>query len=159
MLKILKQQKADHEKKLEAEREVEDEKRQQQQFMQLGITPEVVEQTSIPDSAALLTIKNAFRTKFQSLITNILKIALTNDEEKLSCLITAYYEVALEEDIILKALSSQWYQWLMFVWAFDKNYIGSRIKEDSSYINFEQLFDLIKKQHELFPEDQIKNIK
>ena len=33
----------------------------------------------------------------------------------------------------------------MFVWAFEKNYIGLRTKPDSLFINYEQLFDLIKK--------------
>jgi hypothetical protein len=57
-------------------------------------------------------------------MTNVLKIALQKEEEKLACIITAYYEVTLEEEMIIRALTSENYQWLFFVWAFDKNYIG-----------------------------------
>ena len=46
--------------------------------------------------------------------------------------------------MIIKALSMDNYRWLLFVWAFDKNYIGSRVR-DSMFITFEQLFDLIMK--------------
>ena len=59
-------------------------------------------------------------------MTNILKIALQKEEEKLACIITAYYEIALEEEMIVRAITNSNYQWLLFVWAFDKNYIGPR---------------------------------
>lgn len=36
---------------------------------------------------------------------NVLKRALTNNEEKLSCIITAYYEFYLEEDMIIGGLA------------------------------------------------------
>jgi hypothetical protein len=39
--------------------------------------------------------------------------------------------VALEEEMIIRALTSENYEWLMFVWAFGKNYIGLRNKADS----------------------------
>lgn len=70
-------------------------------------------------------------------MTNVLKIALQKDEEKISCIITAYYEVSLEEEMIIRALANYNYHWLMFVWAFDKNYVGPRTKDDSLFINFE----------------------
>ena len=73
----------------------------------------------------------SFRQKFQNLMTNVLKIALQKEEEKLACIITAYYEVALEEEMIIRALTSENYEWLMFVWAFGKNYIGLRNRAES----------------------------
>ena len=57
-------------------------------------------------------------------MTNVLKIALQKDEEKLACIIIAYYEVALEQDMIIRALTNENFEWLFFTWAFDKNYIG-----------------------------------
>lgn len=42
-------------------------------------------------------------------MTNVLKIALQKDEEKLACIITAYYEVSLEEEMIIRALTSENY--------------------------------------------------
>jgi hypothetical protein len=42
-------------------------------------------------------------------MTNILKIALQKDEEKLACIITAYYEINLEEEMIVRAITSNNY--------------------------------------------------
>lgn len=64
----------------------------------------------------------------------------------MACIITAYYEITLEEEMIIRALSSNTYKWLFFVWAFDKNYIGSRHR-NGLFISYEQLFDLILKQN------------
>ncbi len=61
----------------------------------------------------------------------------------LACIITAYYEVILEEEMVIRGMSDEHYKWLMFVFAFDKNYIGPRFAEDSSPILFESLFDII----------------
>jgi len=38
-------------------------------------------------------------------MTNVLKIALQKEEERLACVITAYYEVTVEQEMIIKALS------------------------------------------------------
>jgi hypothetical protein len=45
--------------------------------------------------------------------------------------------------MIIRALTSENYEWLMFVWGFGKNFIGQRNKADSIEISFEQLFDLV----------------
>ena len=64
-------------------------------------------------------------------MTNVLKIALLKEEETLACIITAYYEVILEEEMIIRAMTNENYTWMMFVFAFEKNYIGARFKEDA----------------------------
>jgi predicted outer membrane protein len=64
-------------------------------FQNLGISEEVINATEINDLVELLKIKNSFRTKFQNLMTNVLKIALGKEEEKIACIITAYYEISL----------------------------------------------------------------
>lgn len=51
-------------------------------------------------------------------MTNILKIALQKEEEKIACVITAYYEIDLQEEMIIRAITNNNYQWLMYVWAF-----------------------------------------
>ena len=84
----------------------------------------MIKNTKINDKSELAKVKKAFRSKFQNLMTNVLKIALQKDEEKLACIIIAYYEVALEQDMIIRALTNENYEWLFFTWAFDKNYIG-----------------------------------
>lgn len=101
------------------------------------MTPEAINRTTLDDIDKLIQIKNAFRTRFQNLMTNILKIALSKNEEKIACIISAYYEIALEEEMIVRAISKDNYQWLLFTWAFDKNYIGARNKEGALFISFE----------------------
>lgn len=59
--------------------------------------------------SALLKVKNAFRKRFSNLMTNVLKIALWKEEEKIACIITAYYEISIEEEMIAKAISDDYY--------------------------------------------------
>lgn len=59
----------------------------------------------------------------------------------------AYYEVALESEMIIRAVTFENYEWLFYVWAFDKNYIGQRNKIDSILITYETIFDLILKKY------------
>lgn len=40
---------------------------------------------------------------------NILKIAFSNNEEKIACIITAYYEIDLEEEMIIRAIANDNY--------------------------------------------------
>lgn len=70
-------------------------------------------------------------------MSNILKIALQKEEEMLACIITAYYEVVIEQEMLIKALSTDNYTWLKFVWSFDKNYIGNRRMSDAHFITFD----------------------
>ncbi len=70
-------------------------------------------------------------------MTNVLKIALQKEEEKLACIIIAYYEVTIEQEIIIKALSMDNYLMLKYLWAFEKNYVGQRQREDAILITFE----------------------
>jgi len=72
----------------------------------------MIEQTTLADIAQLIQVKASFRDKFQNLMTNILKIALQKEEELLACIITAYYEVIVEQEMVIKALSMDNYQWL-----------------------------------------------
>lgn len=61
-------------------------------------------------------------------MTNVLKIVLQKGEERLACIITAYYEISVGEDMIMKAMDQDHFEWLQFLWAFHKNYIGARHK-------------------------------
>ena len=86
----------------------------------------MIENTKLEDLQSLQEVKKSFRVKFQNLMTNILKIALQKEEEMIACIITAYYEVTLEQEMLIKALSMDNFKWLQFLWAFQKNFIGSR---------------------------------
>ena len=47
-------------------------------------------------------------------------------EETLLCVIAAYYEVLIDHDVLILALQDSNYNFLMYLWAFQKNYIGDR---------------------------------
>lgn len=74
-------------------------------------------------------------------------------------MITAFYEVVVEQEMIIKALAMDNYRWLLFLWVFEKNYIGPRQREDAHRISYEQLFDLILKQHNENPMEAESHIK
>lgn len=59
-------------------------------------------------------------------MASIVKILLYKKEQKLACFLTAYYELSLEEDSYYLAVDQKYFQWLEYVWAFGKNYVGSR---------------------------------
>ena len=70
-------------------------------------------------------------------MTNILKLALYNNEEKLSCIIVAYYEIELAEEMVVRAIANDNFNFLMFVWAFDKNHIKDTRNKKRNFITFE----------------------
>ena len=55
--------------------------------------------------------------------TNILRIALNEKEENIARVLVAYYQVELDEAMILRAIKTrQIKRFLYCVWAFNKNY-------------------------------------
>ena len=66
-------------------------------------------------------------------------------ESKLTWIITLEYEIIIEEEMFANAIFTENYQWLFFVWAAKKNFIGNRQEQNSNFITFEQLFEMILK--------------
>lgn len=85
----------------------------------------------------LLRCKVAFRVRFANMMTNILKIALQKEEEKLACILTAYYNIAIKEEMIGRALVNENFEWLMFLFAFNRNKVNNVV------IDYTALFGLI----------------
>lgn len=56
----------------------------------------MVDRANINDMTTLIEIKNSLRSKFPNLMTNVLKLTLIKEEERIACIITAYYELSLE---------------------------------------------------------------
>mmetsp|Transcript_23322 Transcript_23322/g.22952 ORF Transcript_23322/g.22952 Transcript_23322/m.22952 type:complete len:176 (+) Transcript_23322:2240-2767(+) len=126
------------------------------QFKEMGITMDMIENAGIEDKGTLIQMKFSLRTKFETTMTNVLRLALNQFEETLACIITAYYEFCLDEEMLVKALSNDQFDWLMFVWAFRKNFIGARGEEGCMSVGYQQLMGLIKKQHQFTSPDQIE---
>jgi len=102
----------------------------------MGITLDMVENTTISDKDTMMVIKFAFRTRFEVTMTNILKLVLQQCEETLACIITGYYDFILDEDMLIKALENDFFEWLMFVWAFGRNFIGPRDSDTRFQVTF-----------------------
>lgn len=60
----------------------------------------------------MLNLKNQFRLKFPVLMANLIKILLFRKEEKLACLLTAYYEISIDNGLIFQAIHNKQYLWL-----------------------------------------------
>jgi hypothetical protein len=76
-------------------------------------------------------------------MANIIKILLFRGEQSLACLLTAYYEISLDEDMLFSAIDYSQFEWLSHVWAFGKNYLGSR-RRNGQIITYEMFFTGIK---------------
>jgi len=57
--------------------------------------------------------------------------------------LTAYYEVSLDEEMLFGAIDHKQFEWLSYVWAFGKNYIGIR-RRNGVLITYELFFTGIK---------------
>ena len=69
-----------------------------------GITGRDVELMSVETDEELERLKTKLRFKFPNLMAKIILILLHKEEEILACFLTSYYELALEESIILYAI-------------------------------------------------------
>jgi hypothetical protein len=95
----------------------------------------------------MIVLKNALRLRFPQFMASIIKILLYRDEIKLACFLTSYYELSLDEDLIIQAIEQKQFEWLNYVWAFGKNYIGPRRLHKSSRVNLVNLFLMINNMH------------
>jgi len=54
--------------------------------------------------------------------TNILRIALNRKEEKIAQVLVAEYQIAIDEQMIIRAVKTRQMNFLYCIWAFNKNY-------------------------------------
>lgn len=54
--------------------------------------------------------------------TNVLRIALNFDEEKIASVLVADFKVQMEEEMILRAIKTKQMYFIYCVFAFNKNY-------------------------------------
>ena len=76
-------------------------------------------------------------------MSNIVQVLLYKKEQKLACLLTAYYELSLEDEAFINAVKRQYFDWLKYVWAFGKNYSGSRRQPDAVKVTINALLSFI----------------
>ena len=79
----------------------------------------------------LLRLKSNFKTDSLTVMSHILKLTINMGEPKLSWIITLEYEIRIEMENIVNAICQENFQWLFFVWASKKNYIGNRNDDKS----------------------------
>ena len=58
-----------------------------------GVTGQVVELMELKSEEDMRELKKSFRINFPCLMATIVKVLLFKGEEKLACLLTAYYEI------------------------------------------------------------------
>jgi hypothetical protein len=77
-----------------------------------GISEHDIDNLDLNSKEEMIQLKNNLRAKFPMLLTNILKIILFKGEDKLACVLTAFYEITLEEDMVFRAIEHSQYTWL-----------------------------------------------
>ena len=75
-------------------------------------------------------------------MTDLLRIAMLLEEEKIAWFILAVYDVEINYEVIYEAVRLNYYELLHYIWAFEKNVFKNEQneKEDVKYV---VLFDLI----------------
>lgn len=76
-------------------------------------------------------------------MSDILRVTMLLDEEKLGCFIVAYYDTDINYNIILEAVHDYYYELLHYIWAFGKNVYDSTEKSPV-FISYNVLFDIIR---------------
>ena len=94
------------------------------------------------------TLKTKCRIYFPRLMADITKILLHKKEEKLACLLTAYYELSIEDEDYAHAISSKNWAWLKYVWAFGKNYVRSRRDGEATLVTVKMLLKKVSDAYE-----------
>jgi len=85
---------------------------------------------SLKDQDDIRKLKAGLRLRFPVFMANIAQILLYRNELKLANILTAHYEISLTTEIVTAAISKDHFQWLNWVWAFNKNYLGLRQKKE-----------------------------
>lgn len=60
---------------------------------------------------------------------------------------TAYYEISIDSAMIYAVIEQKYFNWLNYVYAFGKNYLGPRRISSSEPLNLVNLFKLIETYH------------
>ena len=74
--------------------------KQQDYIESVGVSGFDIELVEIETEADMVKLKKGFRLNFPVLMSNILKVLLFRDEEPLACLLTAYYEISVDQEMI-----------------------------------------------------------
>ncbi len=92
-------------------------------------------------------LKSKMRLYFPKLMADIVKILLHKKEQKLACLLTAYYELCLDENSFYESVFNMNFEWLNYVWVFGKNFIGNRRAGTSTKVIIKALLEIISRVH------------
>jgi len=92
----------------------------------VGVTGLDLENTTMDTEETVIALKKGLRLRFPGFMANIVKILLFRGEEKLACLLTAYFEVALDMEMFKCAVENRFFEWLQYVYVFKKNWVGKK---------------------------------
>ncbi|CDW75745.1 UNKNOWN [Stylonychia lemnae] len=112
------------------------------------------------DITELIEVKTILRNEFPTLMTNLLRVALKNEETKVSQVIIAYYKTSVTKDIILRAIENDQLDFMYYMFGFGKNFIYNQKTRKSKQLTFMKLFKYIReiKQNSDEFKDAIKEI-
>lgn len=77
------------------------------------------------------------------MIKRLINVLLAIGEQKLACWFTAYYEINIDDSDIKNAIKKEQYEWLNYVWAFNKNWIEEEEGKAPVFVKMDKLFGWI----------------
>ena len=119
-------------------------KRLEHWLRRIGISGKTVELVEIKTPEDMVTLKNSMRLRFPVLMATIIKILLYRKENKLACLLTSMYEISIDSEMFAAAIKYGKWEWLEYVWAFGKNWLGARRNAQNDHkILYDHLFEAV----------------
>ena len=109
-----------------------------------GIRQQDIELVRISTEQEAGRLKSSLRLRFPVLMANLIKICLYKGEEKLACHLTNFYEIAIDEELLIRAVETKQFQWIKHVWVMKKNWLGVRNEPLSKKLSLANLFDFVK---------------
>ena len=101
-------------------------KRLEHWLRRIGISGKTVELVEIKTPEDMVTLKKSMRLRFPVLMATIIKILLYRKENKLACFLRSMYEISIDSKMFAAAIKYEKWEWLEYVWAFGKNWLGAR---------------------------------
>ena len=126
----------------------------------VGVSGLDLENTNIETKEDVIALKRGLRIRFPLFMTNIVKILLFRGEEKLACLLTAYFELALDMEMFKCAVENRFFEWLQYVFVFRKNHVGlkngpgARRSNKTKLVSLLDLFKIVKSTYKVLSVQQ-----
>ena len=118
-----------------------------------------MDEITVSSSEELKIVHSVFKTKYQFLISDLLKICLDRGEERICCILVASYEFYFDYSILFKCIKERYFEIMKYIFSFGKNYYGDRHSDNAESLSYYDLILYLKEEFVDSPVDFKKYLK